>query len=270
MRNYGTLARVAERTATLAATRGLTLAVEQVHMIGKGAARLVVSHTAGDYCEDDYRKAVAGLYENRVALVEGTVQDVSSDHATQSSLFVSLNTLSKPFSEEATKGMSVVTANVFADPSDNTIWSVRGDGAARALVQQSNDDLAAILQARRSRMITTAGFTPSTLPENGDYVMYLDEASLTTRFGMTMRLNDGDICVVDRQAGDARRIGPHQILAAANDLEVDVGVRPYETKTALSSDMGNRMLAYWRKLFGSNTAYFARLEQLVRSKAVMS
>lgn len=272
MRNHQSVARALDKVQTAASARGLVLAVEQVHMLGKTAARIVASHVPGEYTEEDFRGAVSRLYDDKASLVEGTVQDVSQMHATQSSMFVSLNTNSKPFSESAVAGMKVVTANVFADASDNSIWTVRGEGDARALVQQSSDDLSAILNARRSRMITTAGFAPAEIFPNGGFLMYFDTASFEPRygFGIAMAKDDGTVgnFVLDRKAGDVREIEAAQVMSICQDIDHDVQIAKHEETAAFPPELATRVLDYWRKLYGQ-TAYFARLEQIVRSRSVM-
>lgn len=252
--------------ATVASKTRTALNVERIYPVNKGLARVVIS-SASPLVEADIREAFSAMYDNKVALVEGSAQDVSVPHRHMVSAFVSVNRTAKAYSEDAVKNMKVVTANVFAD-DENGIWKLVGEGENRLIVQTSDDDLEQILRARQSRQITTAGFEPGMAPAFADYVFYMDPESLEVRSGFAVTESQ----VFDRAAERVVDVTPLLVMECVSGMEVKDG-QPVEESNVVGAPVvaflnqggASKHLDYMRKLY-KNTPYFVKLEQLIRQR----
>lgn len=251
----------------------LILSIQKIYPIHKSLARIVAVTNNGEWNRNDFVEAIAHIYDNKVAVLDDAITDLSSDYIDMASLFVVPNTKTRPYTDNHLKGMKLISANVFAE-DDDKIWEVRGEGDDRVLVQLSNDNLEDILNTRRERTrMATASL--HVLDEfdfnNGDYIMYLSKSE-NIRGGYGIHIAGiPDSYVFDRKDQNLVRIVPAQIIDVASGLEDDYCVRfdfPHRAKANLTRDELNIYLDYMRRLF-KGTAYFAKLEQLIRQKTTL-
>ena len=173
------------------------------------------------------------------------------------------NAPSKPYTKEATAGMLLVAANMFMDESDNQAWTLVGDGENRRLVKNINDDLEVALNAHLSRKITASrkvndrNIYPIGI-ENHDYIMFYDVNAARVNFGFANPTEAGiNVYTIDKKR---RAIDPREILAAVPHEDAN----PYQNNVeAVNKEDVAGFLAYYEKLY-ANTAFFARLSELVR------
>jgi hypothetical protein len=234
--------------------------VQRVFPINKEYAHVLVQHNETGRPFEEYNKAMLKSTDNRVFIVENSLIEVD-EYSSKS--IVGLNLVNKEYDPSNANGMKLVTANIFAD-DDNIIWQVVGEGEDKRLVQTSADNIEDILQARKSKMIATASisYSPVSNFDSGDYVWYFDTKRNECRGGFGVKV-ENQISVLDRKSSDYQQINENQILLAV-DVTPDFGKSVTAT---LTNEAINRHLDYMRKLFGQ-TEYFAKLESMIRAKAL--
>lgn len=170
------------------------------------------------------------------------------------------------------KGFKEIASNVFAD-ADDTIWEVADNDAAgiKMLVRKEADDLEALLGSRQSRSIVTAA---SSIDLHADVnkstaVLYTDLASGETTFGIAVALNteeasfDAYLPKADKVVSG---ISTLQVIAySGNSVQPDNV--PYVDTASVSTD---KALDYYRRLYGSQPEYLAKIEEVLRVQAARS
>jgi hypothetical protein len=254
----------------------VSLSVQQIYPITKTLARIVAVASQGEWHGGDYFEAIANLYGNKVIALPNSISDVSDRNRKMISAFVVPNTQAKPYNDDNLKNMKLVTANVFSEDSDK-IWEVRGEGDDRVLVQIAGDNIEELLKTRQERyQIATAAM--HALDDfgnfrNGDYLLYMSTSEVL-RGGFGWHLangNDKSPYVYDRRDKQLVRISPYQVVEIASGLDEEYSVKfdkPQEETAALSSEAVRHYLDYMGRLF-KGTAYFTKLEQLMRDKISM-
>lgn len=273
-RLHHTLARIADAKPQLLLQRALPLS--------NSAFRITASHGVNrlNIDEDGYNDLVMAATKRVFGLVPDTLVFLADDISRQIvlSAIIQANTEVRDYSEQNLRGMRAVSANVFADDSDNSIWRVIGDGDNRALVQNMKEDFSALLAARlerRAEAVVTANYAGE-VPANGDYVYYYNPEFYQTGFGFALTSSDNKLQVYDRERNAAFAI------TAGHIIEINDGEalpKEYSLVARMLEDAGRSRavladviapaaftayLDYMRTLF-AGTDYFAELERQIKS-----
>lgn len=251
------------------AQKGPILAIQSHEKIANGDAyRIVASHNPGEFTEADFADSVRRTFEGKLSLVECSVNRVLDGNQPVTTLLVVANAESKDYTPETTKGMQVVTANMFMDESDN-MWKVVGDEQNRRLVQMSNDNLDEILASRMARKVVHASYTPDVKVGNGDYIHYYEPKLGRVTAGFTMNVAEVGQVVVERSTGAPYKVEAAQIVDTIPSKflseEFRVDIPRHLTLAELTGTMASAHMDYMRKLY-AGTPYFAKLEKLVAQK----
>lgn len=170
------------------------------------------------------------------------------------------------------KGFKEIAANVFAD-ADDTIWEVADNelGGVKMLVRKEADDLEALLGSRQSRSIVTAASSIDLHAdvEKSTAVLYTDIASGETVFGIAVSLNTEEASFdvyLPKQDKVATGISTLQVITySGNSVQPDN--IPYVDTASVSTDMA---LDYYRRLYGTQPEYLAKIEEVLRVQAARS
>ena len=244
----------------------LPLVIERYSKISKNTFKLYASHKGEFANGNDYNESVLAFSDNRISVVPGTILNIpGSLNSTVISMIVTANTNTIAYNEETAKGMTLVTANVFQDESDN-IWKLSGEGDAKSLVQVSNDDIEGILKKRLSQRVTANTNLDIDLTfNNGDYIAYYNTDKMVVSCGYGLYV-DEKASVYDRESDALIFINPESVVEVASDLPEEV--QGYNETATLTAAGAAKQIEYFRKIYG-NTAFFAKFEALIKQRLGM-
>lgn len=152
----------------------------------------------------------------------------------------------------AAHALKEVAHNVFSDDDDN-IWNKVEDANGIYFVAQGIEDFDELLRGVRSRSIATASLEVAHAEgfAAGDMIAAYDPKREAYRIGLAADAETAYFHSEDR----IERVSPKMVVCtherAANVEVSNVPVRD--------------LLAYFRKLYGHNPAYFKKLEQLIKT-----
>lgn len=136
----------------------LNMTIKSVFPVTSSMVRIIFDSNA-EVNHKNLDKALEIAFDNQASLVSGSIQNLSSENSLTKrySAFVQGSRKIYSYSKETVDklGLSLVTANVFSDGQEN-IWHLTNDDNEQYLVQQTEDDLAAILKARKGVHACTA------------------------------------------------------------------------------------------------------------------
>ena len=169
---------------------------------------------------------------------------------------VSLNrkTMSIDDANAENSGMTLVSANMFADASDD-IWTV--DGENNVLVRTENDDLASILKTRMSGTLSTAaaGMEISSPVQAGTVVKFVSSDNSVTNGIM---VDTSTVC--DGLNQKFQTITPEDIVASCEaSVQISNGINKavgdeVSTFAELSAGQRSSLRDYIRMLYKQNPA----------------
>lgn len=276
-RNMEFASRVSAKVSNLKGTNpDLTLVDYECLSSDKSVFRIITTHPSFSYEADKYVESVNTLFDNKMSLVAGTLVKVENPRAgeTTHTMIVATNKEVRPYTEASTKGMKLITANMYED-SNEDIWNVVGEGNDRNLVQLSDDDSEAIMAARISKRSVTASTVDDVNFEvqNGDYVLAYDLVKDTVVSGFLLSFDDG-IKVVDRNNLRNVTISHQgQIVACVEGASLNadnkgLNINNKEIVATFTADQAKAYLDYARVLYG-NSKYFTDLEALINERLSM-
>jgi L-rhamnose isomerase len=176
------------------------------------------------------------------------------------------NRRSMEYSDDNLKGMTAIASNVMTD-SEHNVWQVKGEGDARIIVQAEEDDIESIISRKfGSKTTVEAKYQVlASTAEPRDYVMaYFDER---VGFGFTYKNEESKLVLVDRVTNKEYQINDDQVLAstiieASDGLDMDKNL----VEAKMSQELGNRLIAFYRRLYASHPDFFAKMETAIRQQ----
>lgn len=149
-------------------------------------------------------------------------------------------------------GLQEFAHNVFRD-DDDCIWNKVEDASGTYFVAQGIEDFAELLKGVRSRTIATASLEVANSEgfEAGDMIGVYDPKLEGYKFGLAV-----DTETAYFQSDDKiEQVSPKMVVVTYEKAA------KVETANLAKKDI----LAYFRKLYGHNPAYFKKLEALIKS-----
>lgn len=257
-RIYSEVARANERTysgmysrlAQANAGSPVSVDIQAIYPMGSQYSR--VSATINKPCTvEEIATSISTMLERKVRLVPGSVKVVDERSLPAIvSFVVAKNKVSQPFTND---GFREVSSTVAIDTQDR-IWRIEGEGENRRLIQETQDDLDQLLQARRNRqMVHTAAANLNAIDaQSGDFVCYLDTAAGQVSYGALYNTQSG-LQVVDIDTLRPQPVQKGQILEAAREegprhLEF-VGLEPCQVLAKLAQTDVDKILTYLAKIW---------------------
>lgn len=277
--------RLARMRETASAAPALTLTVQRQAPAGELVQR-VLFQAGGPVSERHLEESVAYAFGDKVRYLRNSGHRPLPDNKSLVCAFVELNAPSKAYDTEGLQGMKVVAENVFADANDK-IWRATGEGDARMLVQDTEDDLASLLGTRGSHSIVTASMDIP-LEEAftaGDGVLWYDTDSEQVRCGVAVS-NDlvfdfdarDKFAKVEKAAVLLVDEAPAEVtIAAGLDImnrnvqgtpSVNIFQKPESGSPLDKDNMIQKHLAYMSTLYSTRGEYFNRLKSLLQNTYV--
>ena len=232
----------------------VSLALQKTVSLGNGSYKILCETSKKNPKFAEVKKAVSKLFNNKVSVVAGTVQNKSESLV---SLIVKANVRSIAYKDDKLpEGKKLVTASIAADVNDNSIWEVQGSGEDKRLVLKANDDFEKIFE-HNNRICTASLNVKPVDVESGDYVAYYDAKSGAIKAGYAIVSEDDDITVIDQNMEETD-VNPEEVLDSA-DL-TDLEMNPVEA--AFNAGDKSKVSDYMAKLY-KNTDFFKRLNELM-------
>lgn len=277
--------RLAKMRETAGAAPALTLTVQRQAPAGELVQR-VLFQTGGPVSERHLEESVAYAFGNKVRYLNNSGHRPLPDKPSLVCAFVELNAPAKAYDTEGLQGMKVLAENVFADANDK-IWRSVGEGDARMLVQDTEDDLSSLLTSRNSHSIVTASLDV-TLEESftaGDGVVWYDAENEQVRCGVAVSNslvfdfdNRDKFASVDKATVLLVDEAPEEVtIAAGLDImnrqtggtpAVNIFQKPDVGSPLDKDNMIQKHLAYMSTLYSTRGEYFQRLKSLLQNTYV--
>jgi hypothetical protein len=253
-------------------TKLTTANIQSFSMIGAVVASVVAS-TARVETANDYAARVKQDFDGKLEVVPHSVRDVSNNKRGLPAVAFHVRPVveSRPI-EAAEQMRSVVEANVFADDEDAT-WKVVEAAGIKRLVKQSETDVAALLAAASNRNITrvAASFFDAGVGvvQEGEFAIFTNPETATVDSGIITYDENGNMKAIARGSADYVELSHDAIIAHSPfDAELEEGEQVEQASFAKRD--AKPLLDYWKKLFSSQPAFFAQLEQMVRKRFLLA
>lgn len=232
----------------------VSLALQKTVSLGNGSYKILCETSKKNPKFAEVKKAVSKLFDNKVSVVAGTVQNKTSSLV---SLIVKANVRSIAYKDgKLPEGKKLVTASIAADVNDNSIWEVQGSGEDKRLVLKADDDFEKIFQ-HNNRICTAALKVEPVAVESGDYISYYDSKANCIKAGYAIVSEDDDITVIDQNMEETE-VDPEEVLESA-DL-TDLEKNPVEA--AFNAGDKSKVSEYMAKLY-KDTDFFKKLNELM-------
>lgn len=255
---------VLEAAAFTQGSKTLPIVVQKISPINKQFASLLFTLGTGvsqeRASEKNVAEGVTKLYGGRVRYVDGTLVRATED-ANVLRMVVASNRPTVPYETASGEGWTMVSANTFADESDQ-LWEVSANNDMRVLRRIGDDDLSAVLEERRSRSIATAAAMVDmrAKADRHDAVVFFDTAAEEVAFGIAL---GNDKAYVHDEAGKSRIAD----CVASSILCItphDSAAPQFVNAPALEQASTSVVLDYYKRLYGHNSAFYAKLKELVQ------
>lgn len=227
----------------------------------------------------DYEETLAELFDGKFRCVAGSMFPFEHQHSKNPLMrvVVARNAPTKDYTPEVQASMRVVSANVFQDDEDNSLWKLVESNGSKRLVQTTTEDFAGIFRSKLARSAVVASTNDAVVSyHDGDYVCFYNSVTAAVDFGFVGIKNDGHY-VLSRTNGKSFRILPDQVLECAFFQEPDVTLGRQTVEAMPSFKKAEMVLAdtyswdayidYMRTLYG-NTEFFKQLEKLIKERGV--
>lgn len=261
------------------------MSIQGMEMVGEHAANILVhmhpiAHRRADAVP--FSEVISSAFGNKVRLLPGSAYHPVSGNGDIVMAMVILNQETRaagPGMEEAFNGLTAVTASVYEDDDTQEVWRKVGEGENAFLIKETDDDLVAILEARRSPSIVTAAAKVSLHEQvaSGSPIGWYDTGSETMRFGACLATTkdkvtgDAVVIAMDASSGRAHEIDARQVYLANDDTplhiraEIAAGASAILGRTGLTRE---NFLAAWLRYAadiygGRHSAYFQRMKSLM-------
>lgn len=250
---------------TLSKSVAPSVSVEKVQPLGKELAAVLFNVGYSIHKEEELSKAVEAGWGNAIRVLPGSAHRPVAKDARLVLAFVALNNETLPYNNETSEKMTVVTANVFRDENDK-IWSKRGEGDEASLVRQSEEDLSALLEQRRSVISETAsvGVALHEKVSVGDSAVWYDFAKEKMRYGIVVASE----LMFDFETKTGCKVSPEQIILAADAPSyIAAEIASFDKKMNGTVDKSNfigKHIEYMAKLYKSQPEYFGKLLDLLK------
>lgn len=266
-------------------TAAARFSIQSFHALSPVSARVVAatdSHVTNLAVLNAGFRQTMGKAGERMALVPGTqrtesVAYTNSGHKIISAVAICANAV-RPSLPETYQSMTCVTANVWMDNVDKTMWRTEGEGDDRRLVCTDDGSNLAELLSRASSNGPLLSFSPSPVRLSpGEVAIYFDTSNHQVRAGFAL---PGSRVYSD--AGKLVRIDPASVTRTfalqgetaaereglANVQRLLAGVDESLVTSASAMVALKPIIDYWSTLFGRQSPFVQALVGQVREAAV--
>lgn len=263
---------VSDRIFSKLKSKPIPLNVQRYSIVGDSTAAVLFQTSPGVSFEE-FASSVDAAYEGKLRVLPGSPFRPSDRTRELVQAFVEIRTESRPADEEGAAGLTMVSASVFENEEDHSIWVKTGEGETARLMRQSEDDLEAILDARQCGSLVTAsaGLDLHEEAKVGQAIGWYDFARETMRYGVKL----SDKIALETASAKIIEVEPKAILLVG-DTRLDItlatttndkSVRDTMTRVALSREnMISKYMAFAKTLYAKHGPYFKKLTSLLETQ----
>lgn len=230
----------------------------------------VARNISEDEVSEMFRKSLGDQFQ----VIPASFSEVETRNGrTKATAIVQANTMSKPYSDDVAKSMQVISANVFMDKFDKSIWKVVGEGNDKRLVQSQQENFSALLSSRlkatRSQIVACSN-TDYNMPfESADFGLYYSTARERLESGFILKHKAG-ITAFSMEKEMYEDIKPEAVVRTIARETLPDSVFTEEnfsdtfnlTDNEFTPTMKQNYATYMQFLY-SGTAYFKKLQELL-------
>ncbi len=251
------------RNAIVASAPSVAITLAKVTKLEKDA--IIHFNMASDH---DAATTLAGINEflsdigaDKFEAVAGSVFPIDKNARTYAAA-LKAKTVSLPYNDENLKNKLMISANVFKDESDDTMWRVQGSGESARIVQVSDEDQTEILRNvyNSSAKLALASSFDKTVVLCGDMCAFYNEASAEVEFGIAVDATETGYKLVTSKDKEVIEVVREAILAMT---ETEVGDYVATASDAVSALQ--EYINYTRSLYNEKNEYITALESLLKT-----
>ena len=232
----------------------VSLALQKTTSLGNNAYKVLCEVSRLDYKPHDLKKAVAKLFKNKVSLVDSTVVLKQGNLL---SMVVKANLRSMAFDENnIPAGKKKITAGVYADVDDNSIWEVVSNGKEKRLVLKKDQSFDKIFE-HDNRICTATAMDKPVAVNSGDYVSYYSPKDSKVKAGYILVSEDDEMVVIDKE-GCENEVQPEEVIQSADLTSMDKN----PVQAAVSANELNKIKDYIAQMF-KDTEFFKTLDEML-------
>ena len=253
--------------AHLARTKSIaiTASLELVEAVSDNAARVVACFNRRPTTEEASAVLTKHFGGRMVPVAESFREMSSENQRIVVAGFMALPTPERPLEETA--ALKEIAKNVFMDEADRGIWKV-SDGK---LVKASTDDLSDVMATAsvkpyNPRNVKEALATISDVmgPSNTQLVAFFHEETAAVQYGVRIDATR----VFSAEVGTAEIA--HNLIVEAVNLEGQDIENPTEVASLINGGYDpQQSIDYYRKLFEHAPEYWAQVEDILKSRALI-
>jgi hypothetical protein len=260
-------------------------------------ARVIMTVNSRPEDSEKLYYALASALGNKAAPIRGSFRWIDSMGSPALYGFVAANVESKPYDEAlaSTSGMvALASSNMFMDPKDESLWTVRQVGGQKMLARQGEEDLSELMV--QSRVYAMGQPVLAKLAESsgvGEYIAYVNPEAAEVRYGYVLSAEGETLMVIPNHkggssnTGDNQRGGENAVEERVQEPEEPVAVQlawvvesvfteqadaiRFEGAGIEVPDSKSReaMKVYYREMFKYDPGYYAKIEQQINEHAAV-
>ena len=232
----------------------VSLALQKHVDLGNGAHKILCEVSRSDFKPYDLKKAVGILFKNKVSLVESSVIAKAPNLL---SMIVKANIRSIAFDEKnIPSNKKKITATIYADLDDNSVWEVSKVGNKPRLVLKADEDFDEIFK-NSSRICTAAMLDKPIEVMSGDYISYYNSKEGKIKAGYALVSNDNEIEVTDKNM-NTEEVNPEAVIQSADLTSLDKN----PVQAAIDNEDLDKVMDYMGKLY-KDTEFFNALDNMM-------
>lgn len=270
-------------------SESVAASVHDYEQLTPNLARVIVCFTSDDVDPADRTAALIRTLGGKAVPVEGSFRPIHSVALPTMVGFVRSNTEALEFSEAERRGMRALASNVLMNTEDDSIWEVRNAGSgSKVLVRQGVEDLRAVLETSKTKVHRTPVLSSMGVsrPEAQKFVAFVDPGFNTVRYGYVLESSDQDLTVMpyvgeeeraDFQAQVSAGIPTQTLEQRQAPVRVSVeslveivstnGTDNFAALAAPESNEKDKMIDYYKKMFGYSPEYFEKVKEIIQGHA---
>ena len=185
--------------------------------------------------------------------------------------FVVANLETISVSEASERGLRPVTASLFLDKEDESVWNVTSSPDGQILVREGKENLSALLETARVRDVSAPELASFNSADSGDFIAFVDPLSGNMRGGMVLASTEDGVEVITPDSEETEIVSNNEIVdvidpegeteqvASAQGIEI----AEFNSKSKAS------MKEYYKQVFSYSPEYIKQMMTIIDQSAVV-
>lgn len=249
------------------------VSVTEYNLYSDSVARVICT-VVGDMDRATMSDRLAAVFGNRVSPIRSSFRWLEKNRAAIG--FVRLTPAVRAYSKETVEAKYTrINANLFMDPSDESIWEIRPGSGGSYLARKGNDNLAELIEASR---VSPRGSTPrmhsvlSAMASRNSMMAFVEEEGSLVDYGFYLTAKDGKYSVLSTTTNAPVEI-PSIGVVGVYDLEIPKeilsAIAPKgPTKVKAAADISTQ-IEYYKRLYAYAPDYLEKVIVQIEQMAAM-